>query len=357
MNTEIIELDKLYFDPNNYRLRSNKNYNFVSTSNLLLKTTQKKTLNLIRGENNNQIRDLIESIKANGYLKVDNILVRKIKKDQYVVIEGNRRLAALKFLKGEHEKENNIGKLDIKILTKGIEAVLYDYADEKDYLILMGLKHVSGNKKWERYNQAKLLHELKTIMHLTEGEIAAKIGITKAQVLKEIRGYMATEIFIEETKDENFESFNPYDKIMIMIQLTDKPKLRKWIGWDDNKGTFTNKSNKKRFFTWVKPEMVYDEETEEYIELDPIIVSHKEVRELEEIIDDEEALEIMETQRSIETALETNLHYTKKQFSRSIRNVEKILINLKAGSSLKISTAEKNSLNNIISICKKFLTS
>lgn len=351
----LLKLDKLNFDPNNYRLRSHKNYNFVEPGNLLLKSVQKKTQNLISGSNNSYIRDLVESIKSNGYLKVDNILVRQIKNDSYIVVEGNRRLAALKFLAEEYEKGNEIGKLSPSVFSEPLETILYDYDNEKDYLILMGLKHVSGNKKWERYNQAKLLYELRKELKLTEGEIAAKIGITKTQVQKEIRGYLGTEHLVQEVKDEGFDDYNPYEKIMLMIQLTDKPKLRDWIGWNDEKETFTNKKNKKRFFSWIKPTMQFDEETEQYAQLDPIINSHKEIRELEEIIDDDEALEIMEEQRNFKFALEQNASYTKKQFSLTIKKIETILKNIKTGTSLKMSRNDGEVLDNIILICQKLL--
>ena len=355
MNTLTISLDNLFFDPNNYRLRSNQSYKYISSGSVLSPTVQKKTNLLISGSANKNIRDLVESIKANGYLKVDNVLVRKIRKDAYLVVEGNRRLAALKFLKDQKEKGGDIGKLDPNIFKQGIEVVLYDYENEKDYLVLMGLKHVSGNKKWDRYNQAKLLYELKKELKLTDGVIAAKIGIRKDQVQKEIRGYLATEIFIKEMAGEDIPDFNPYEKIMIMIELTNKPKIRKWVGWDDTKEKFSNKENLSRFFSWVAPASEYDEDSEEYTPLDPILQNHKQVRLLEELINDEEALELMEEQRSLEFALDQNVVFTKKQFSSTIKKVEKILRNVKAGSSLNLTAEDKKVLNIIMNIVKKLL--
>lgn len=355
MNTISVKIDHLYFDPNNYRLRNAPNFKLIPQSSVLGNAIQKKTKNLISGKNNKNIIDLIESFKSNGYLKVDNILVRKLKKDKYLIIEGNRRIATIKYLKELHEKGDDIGNFDPHLFDH-IDVVLYSYRDEKDYLILMGLKHVSGNKKWERYNQAKLLHELKKIMKLEDWEIASKLAISKTQVQREIRGYIALEKFIKEIKNENYAEFNPYDKIMIMIELTNKPKLRNWVGWDDNKEDFTKKNNLKRFFSWISPTSDWDDEEEEYEPQDPIIISHKEVRELNEIIDDEEALEIMEEERSFKAAIEQNTLYTKKQFTKTIKSVEKTLKKVTSGSMLTITADDKRSLKNIISICNKWLT-
>ena len=63
---------KLLLDPNNYRLR---------------------------GENSIHIKELLESFKGNGYLKIDNVIVRQIEEENaYLVVEGNRRVATLKDL-------------------------------------------------------------------------------------------------------------------------------------------------------------------------------------------------------------------------------------------------------------------
>ena len=355
MNNIQLNIEQLYFDPNNYRLRNASNFKLIPTTSVLGSAVQKKTKNLICGKNNKNIIDLIESFKSNGYLKVDNILVRKLKKDQYLIIEGNRRIATIKYLKELHEKGIEIGNLNPNIFNH-IEVVMYNFEAEKDYLILMGLKHVSGNKKWERYNQAKLLYELKNVMKLKDWEIATKLAISKSQVQRDIRGYIALEKLIKEVDKDNYIDFNPYDKIMIMIELTNKPKLRNWVGWNENREDFTKKNNFTRFLSWIKPTVEWDDETEEYEQQSPIIINHKEVRELNEIIDDEEALEIMEEERSFKAAVEQNTLYTKKQFTKTIKSVEKTLKKVTSGSMLTMTADDRKSLNNIISICNKWLT-
>jgi len=354
MNKTTKPIKNLLFDPNNYRLRNSPNFKIIASTNVGLLSVQKKTQNIITGKNNKEIIDLIESFKTNGYLRVDNILVRKLKNDKYLIIEGNRRVATLKYLQKLYENGEDIGKLDPNIFDE-LDVVIYNYKNEKDYLILMGLKHVSGNKKWERYNQAKLLYELKNIMDLDEGEIASKLAISKKQVTDEIRGYIALEQYMKTLKGENYPGFNPYEKIMIMIELTNKPKLRNWVGWKDEKNTFSKKENLKRFYSWITPSYQSDEDSEEYELVEPILINHKQVRELEEIIDDEEALEYMEEQRDIRIALEQNSVYTKKQFSKTIKNVEKVLRNVRAIGSLNISKEDKKLVENIITYCQKFL--
>jgi hypothetical protein len=192
-------------------------------------------------------------------------------------------------------------------------------------------------------------------MDLDEGEIASKLAISKKQVTDEIRGYIALEQYMKTLKGENYPDFNPYEKIMIMIELTNKPKLRSWVGWNDEKEAFSKKDNLKRFYSWITPSYQIDEDSDEYELVEPILISHKQVRDLEEIIDDEEALEYMEEQRDIKIALEQNSVYTKKQFSKTIKNIEKVLRNVRAIGSLNLSDEDKKLVKNIITYCQKFL--
>jgi hypothetical protein len=346
MKSTIIKLENLFLDPNNYRLRSNPDWVSVDLKNFLKPAIQTRTQLFIAGENNIKIIDLLESIKANGFLKVDSILVRKYEKtDNYYVIEGNRRIAALKELQKQKEKGYDVGKLQDTILEKGLDVVEYEYSDEKDYLILMGLKHVSGNKKWDFYNQAKLLYELK-MSGEDESQIAKKIGLgNKSVVEQQIRGYLAIQDFLAEIKDENYgDKFDPYQKLQMFIELTTRPKLKKWTGWDETTFSFQNKENLKRFFSWILPKIeILEDSADPEIE-SPIIVNHKQVRELENIVDEEETLQYLEETRNFEEALNQNFAYTQVKFSKVIKSVEKILRNIPIGTTLSISEDDTSSL-------------
>ena len=105
---------------------------------------QKRVMKMMKGENSSDIKDLLESFKENGYLKIDNIIVRPLddSKEQYLVVEGNRRITTLKVLKELYEDGMEIGKVNPECFDN-LDVVEYD-ADDKEYEILMGLRHVSG---------------------------------------------------------------------------------------------------------------------------------------------------------------------------------------------------------------------
>ncbi|MGD1046120.1 MAG: ParB N-terminal domain-containing protein [Bacteroidota bacterium] len=362
MEAKTINLNNLFLDPNNYRLRSNPDWTPVDYKNILKPAIQKRTNYFITGDNNHKINDLIESIKINGFLKVDLILVRKFEKtNNYFVIEGNRRLAALKALKEQYEKGYDIGELKKEFIetgkNNGIEVVEYNYKEEKDYLVLMGLKHVSGNRKWDFYDQAKLLHELRC-QGEEDSQIAKEIAINdKSKIDQQIRGYLAIQEFLDEIKSENLGSnYDPYEKLQMFIDLTTRAKLKKWIGWDDNKNRCVNKENKLRFYSWIKPRISIDEETDEPQIDPPIIVNHKQLRVLENILEDEEALEYLEESGSLDDALSQNFAYTQNRFSKVISSVEKTMRNIPIGTTLKFTETDRSSLIIIKNIVEDILT-
>ena len=48
---------------------------------------------------------LVQSIQRSGFLSVDRIVVKRIASDGFVVIEGNRRLAAIKTVLGDYKRK------------------------------------------------------------------------------------------------------------------------------------------------------------------------------------------------------------------------------------------------------------
>ena len=81
-------------------------------------------------------------------LKMDRIVVRKFSDDAYIVIEGNRRLAAIKSLMAAEERRE-ITLLDhIKDTLETIEVLLLD-SENDDYeaatWFLQGIRHIFRN--------------------------------------------------------------------------------------------------------------------------------------------------------------------------------------------------------------------
>jgi hypothetical protein len=117
---KFVSIKNLYLDPNNFRLIHETDQKDVQDSQIKEKLVMQRTLRLLAGDSNQHIQDLIDSFKSNGYLPVDQIQVRALSDGGYVVIEGNRRIAALKFLHQQYnDKGIDIGKLDPTLFSRG----------------------------------------------------------------------------------------------------------------------------------------------------------------------------------------------------------------------------------------------
>jgi AAA15 family ATPase/GTPase/cell fate (sporulation/competence/biofilm development) regulator YlbF (YheA/YmcA/DUF963 family) len=325
-----ISLKNLYLDTNNYRFIDSKDYNKtgVTINNYTNKKNQSNTERLIRGASNINIKDLIESLKTNGFVDVDQIQVRELETGKYLVLEGNRRIATLKFLESEYRLGNVIGQLDPKIFS-AVPVVIYNDNNEQHHRILMGLKHINGNKRWPAINQAQLLQDLRD-SGMSEKDIINSLGITKLTYSRYIYTLQLVNDYKSSIYGDQFETsmFN------IFAEITRKPELMSWLSWSEKHGTFDNTINKNRLFSWLSEEPKTDDseerEDEDIVDsnkntLPRIITKGSDIRELAEFIKDEEAILKMEETRNVGAGLNSSDIVNEDKFNSTLDTIEKQL--------------------------------
>src|SRR5690349_20529822 len=133
-------VDRLLVDPNNYRFIDKSEYKYVPLEQVPDELIQERTLSFLRGKSNDNISDLIASFKTNGFLDIDQIQVKQVG-DKYLVLEGNRRIAALKYLFELSKQGFDVGTLDEQTF-KSIPLVEIIDEDPVQHLITMGLHHI-----------------------------------------------------------------------------------------------------------------------------------------------------------------------------------------------------------------------
>lgn len=91
-------------------------------------------------------RDLVPSFIANGFIPYEPLIVKKMeKKDDYVVVEGNRRLAALRSMsRSEDQVEKDAFK---RHHLEKVPCLVFE-GDERQLLAYLGLRHLSKTKDW-----------------------------------------------------------------------------------------------------------------------------------------------------------------------------------------------------------------
>ncbi len=156
-----VELDLLLLDPNNYRFFDMEDYTEVAPNRIHEDGVQRKAEELVKLDGKDELRALKESIETNGYIPIETLVVKQynFKTDFYVVIEGNRRVAAMRWLKKDKEGGSPVSEILIKSFSQLPAILITGEPGETENLrhILMGLRHVSGIKQWGGYQRAKLL--------------------------------------------------------------------------------------------------------------------------------------------------------------------------------------------------------
>lgn len=337
-----VSLENLFLDPNNYRLRGNPSYRFVEDKNVCNSMVQKRVMKMIKGENSVDIKDLLESFKENGYLKIDNIIVKPFgdSEEQFVVVEGNRRVTTLKVLKELYEDGMEIGNVDPECFDK-LEVVEYD-VDEKGYEILMGLRHVSGIKEWGDYEQSELIANLVRKHNMELRDISESLGISTKNVKRRLDTYYALEIF--KNNDEFGEYFVPNKLSSIFYEVMGKVEIRdKWLEWDATLNTFQNKENMRRLFSWLVPE-----EDENGKTIEAIVTKRDEIREIAKFIMDEEALVKLEESRSVIEAKEESQYYSKEGLKKNLLQITKMLNKLNLGTLTGLTEEDKEMVRSVL---------
>ncbi|MBF0136963.1 MAG: AAA family ATPase [Magnetococcus sp. DMHC-1] len=302
-----ISIKNIYLDPNNYRLIHEKDFVEVSDERIKDDTVARRTFRMLAGERNQNIQDLIDSFLANGYLPVDQIQVRELPEKGYVVVEGNRRIAALKHILHEHEQKYiDLGKLGIEIFSR-IPVVLYNDAGELHHLTLMALKHISGNKKWKEWNQAKLLQRMHSKFFIGEEEICRRIGISKVELRRSLRALA----FVEQYKKSDYGDQFDESKFPIFREVIKNSAMKDWLNWNDEIYSAGDTNHADIFFSLISREPISEEDDdgqvtygEQYQE--PAINKRDDIYTLSRLLTDRRAFDILVKTRNLQMAYQAS---------------------------------------------------
>ena len=325
-------LKNFYLDPNNYRFVDHKDYKKIEDKDVLDDKVQQRTRNFISGKNREGVKDLLDSFKANGFLEVDVIQLKDLGDNNYLVLEGNRRVTALKILKEDYDNGLDIGKFNAETFKK-VPSFIHENEDDATHRIIMGLKHISGNKKWPAINQAQLIYDYLE-PHWGDGyyeeevKLCESLGITKAKLRSSQRAYHLILQYKESDYGDQFSS----DMYYTFAEITKRPSIKKWIEWNDDKYYGANEENTLRLFSWLsqreEQDEVEDDEINDSKKYPPIITKYREIQDLAKFIDNEEALLVMEEENSVAQGLLASGSKEQESYEKSIKILDEHIGNL-----------------------------
>lgn len=139
-----LPISKLLLDPNNPRFAKHKDQ---IISDEKAETVQDQTFNkMLEGFD---VESLASNILKNGYLGFDRLFVKKVG-DKYIVVEGNRRAAAVKLLLKEEETGERSKEIpeDVKETFEKLPAIDVSSLSGEEIQRMLGLRHFDSVKDW-----------------------------------------------------------------------------------------------------------------------------------------------------------------------------------------------------------------
>ena len=129
-----------------------------------------------------------ESIAANGYFNSEPMIVLATDHDQWVVVEGNRRLAALlglarPALRREFSEPDRWDELAERAgITDETLVPVVVVSDRRLVVPIIGFRHITGILQWQPYAQARYIAKLVDEDHMGLAEVARMIGLDRTRV-------------------------------------------------------------------------------------------------------------------------------------------------------------------------------
>jgi hypothetical protein len=240
---------------------------------------------------NFDVPELRDTIKTIGFLPMDRMVVRLWKGNptpenpKYVVVEGNRRIAALKWLIELHNTGRETFEDDQLKNFRELEVLLLDDANAPDSTawILPGLRHVSGIKEWGAYQKARAVFILREAGSSPQ-EAGQSLGLSTRSANQLWRSFLALE---QMSNDEEYGEHVHPKMYSYFEEVFRRPQVKDWLKWSDTDKQFTDQSHSKEFYCWMLGEIGENGELGE-----PRLPEAKSIRLLGNFINDESALAV-----------------------------------------------------------------
>jgi len=265
-------------------------------------------------------------MEVNGYLPIDRVIVRQFAENQYVVLEGNRRICAAKLVSSYSDAGDEVPE-EILETFKMIPCLEYVGTASDAAWIFQGLRHISGINDWSAFNKAKLLVEQMEREGLNLTEVGKRFGLSGHGAGQWTRGFYAFKQATERSDfvDEVDERSYPY--FQELFSRSSAP-VREWMEWNEGEMTFKNELNFNEFVSWLyprDPDKAEDEEdNDSFGDWEKRPLSRRDdIRQVAYLIrEDKSAFERFRAERDIEQAYSQALTEKYERESRARQDVE-----------------------------------
>lgn len=284
-------VEQLLFDSNNPRIP--KNLQGVTNENKVIEYMVKF----------GNVTELMMSIAETGYSDAEPLLVVGTSNDKFIVVEGNRRLAALKILNNP-----SLTKLRVKTIKDIIENAAITvpndvtevpciiYRTREEILDYLGYRHITGVKDWGALEKARYLEQLYEMHVVKVGEekifqkLAKMIG-SRSDYVRKL--YMALQLY-DIANDDAYYGANIDVASINFSWITTAighSSVINYLGISGGNVDNLNKAHLENLFVWM-----FDSDK-------GIIPESREISTLAAVLDSEEATNKLEAGYSLSEAV------------------------------------------------------
>ncbi len=185
------------------------------------------------------VDEIAWSIAKNGYFQHEPLIAEKKHDGNFLVMEGNRRLAAVKLLL-DKKLQSRIEAKDLPEIDaqrrKDISELPVIEAKRSEIWPYVGFKHVNGPQPWESYSKAHYIAQVHMDFDIPLDKIAEQIGDQHSTVRRLYRGLMvlqqAEKIGVFERGDRTKKRF----AFSHLYTGLDYPGFQKFLGLSADSG-------------------------------------------------------------------------------------------------------------------------
>jgi hypothetical protein len=255
---EEIEPSRLLLDTGNLRLLEHVSQQLLETPIEQIGTgpIQDRLLETFRKESRFKLESLVLSITSLGFLRNDRLIIARYDSARFLVLEGNRRLSAVKHLLSSNEPlearvRQSLENLPCFVLDgepiSGSEEHMARYREMA--LQYIGIRHLTGIQQWEPASRYEFLARLIDEHNMTPNDVATHFGQPVSAILRDYRAHLLYRSFREFEAEKKFKkhrlTYNTF------AEATRSPDIRTWLGWSDDQQRFINDPHISAFFDYV----------------------------------------------------------------------------------------------------------
>ena len=209
-----------------------------------------------------RLAEIVASIADQGYFEGEPLLVTP-HKGRYLVIEGNRRLAALKLLTRTEqvpEGRNAIDDIVENAVHRPSEVPCLVFQNSNQVLRYLGFRHITGIKSWNPLQKARYLKRLKTQFHSGTADtallqrLAREIG-SRADYVGQILAALNVYEWAERENFYNVPGLNPEEiDFSVLSTALSYSSITEYIGLSgrqDLEGKGLNAPHLKNLLSWM----------------------------------------------------------------------------------------------------------